>query len=54
MEWLEIPITLEQAWMGGFKKFYLNKCDIMDYWVGHSQLKESDTIDLFEGKHMNE
>ena len=35
-------------------KFYLNKNDRTYHWVGHSQLKELDTIDIFERKHMNE
>ena len=36
------------------KTFYLNKNDITAHWVSHSQLKELDTIELFERKHMNE
>ena len=35
-------------------KMYLNKNDGAANGVGHSQLKELDTIDFFERKHMNE
>ena len=35
-------------------KFSLNKVDKTSHWVGHSSLKELDTIDFFERKHMIE
>ena len=35
-------------------KIYLNKGDITSNWVGHSSLKELDTIDFFERKQMIE
>ena len=63
--WLEIPITLAQAWMGQPNKsnqkekpysvpsfFYINKGDRTSHWVGHSDIKELYINDLFERKHM--
>ena len=32
------------------KKFYLNKNDRKDHWVGHSRLKYLDAVDFFERK----
>ena len=34
--------------------FFLNKGDRTSHWVGHSKLKELDTIDFFKRKHIIE
>ena len=35
-------------------KIFHNKSDRISYWVGRSYLKELDTIELFDTKHMIE
>ena len=47
-------INRDKPYSVSSEKFYLNKNDRTDHWVGHSQLKELDNIDFFEKKHMNE
>ena len=68
VEWLDIPITLEHAWMGWskinpqksytllsfFKRFYINNNDRTAHFVCHSKLKELDIVDFYKIKQTNE
>ena len=61
VEWLEIPITLEHAWMGWSKKipkrvkpfsvssetFYNNNKDRTAHFVGQSKLTPLDIVDFY-------
>ena len=55
LEWVD-PKSLmkrDKSYSVSSKNIYLDKNDIMAHWVGHSKLKELDTIELFERKKMN-
>ena len=47
-------IKRDEPYSVSSKQFYLNKNYRKDHWVGHYQLNELDTIELFERKQMNE
>ena len=56
LNWLiqEVKLKRNKPYSDSSNKFYLNKNDRKYHWVGHSSLKELDTIDLFKRKHMIE
>ena len=68
VEWLEIPITLEHAWMGwseintqrvkpfsvSSNFFYTNNNDRTAHFVGHSKLTPLDIVESYKRKQTNE
>ena len=56
MEWVN-PRTLikkNKPFSFTLKQFNLNKGDRTSRWVGHSKVKQSDTIDFFKREYMIE